>query len=218
MTVLDLIATERRRVADLLEGLDDEQWATASLCDGWTVRDVAAHLTAGWRFPRLRFARLLVRHRGFDGANAEAARILAGRPRSEIVADLRDNADNPFSPPIVGIVAQLADVIVHGQDIARPLGIAHDVDPSTVRPALDLSTSRKAGLVSPTGHRRDLRFVTDDQDWSWGSGDTVHGSSTSILITLLGRRAGVDSLTGSGTDILRERLSWSDSGGGDARR
>lgn len=206
MTVLDLIATERRRVADLLDSLDEAQWAVPSLCDGWTVRDVAAHLTAGWRFPKVRFTGLMVRHRGFDGANAAAARILARRPTNEIVADLRDNAANPFAPPIVGLVAQLADVITHGQDIARPLGLTHDVDPAVVRPALDLSVSRKAGLVSPTKHRQDIQFVADDQDWSWGSGAPVHGSSTSVLIVLLGRAAGVDALDGRGVPTLRQRL------------
>lgn len=47
MSTLELITAERRRVADLLAGLDDEQWAAPSLCDGWTVREVGAHLTAG---------------------------------------------------------------------------------------------------------------------------------------------------------------------------
>ncbi len=207
MNTLDRIAAERRRVADLLDGLDEAQWATPSLCEDWTVRDVAAHMTAGWSFPRLRFTRLMVRHRGFDGANAEAARILARRPTDEIVADLRTNADNPFSPPIVGIVAQLADVITHGQDIARPLGIVHRVEPENVRPALDLSVGRAAGLVSPTKHRAGLRFETDDQAWSHGEGPVVRGDSVSVLLALLGRRGAADSLEGSGVDELRRRLA-----------
>ena len=207
MNTLDRIAAERRRVADLLDGLDDEQWATPSLCEGWTVRHVAAHMTAGWSFPKLRFTRLMVRHRGFDGANAEAARILARRPTDEIVADLRANADNPFAPPIVGIVAQLADVITHGQDITRPLGIEHTVDPDNVRPALDLSVGRAAGLVSPTKHRAGLRFETTDQDWSHGDGPAVLGDSVSVLIALLGRGAAVESLDGPGVDELRRRFA-----------
>jgi uncharacterized protein (TIGR03083 family) len=39
------IDSQRLRTADLLEGLSEEQWRHPSLCDGWTVRDVAAHLS-----------------------------------------------------------------------------------------------------------------------------------------------------------------------------
>ena len=39
------IDAQRRNVADLLEDLSENQWRWPSLCAGWTVRDVAAHLT-----------------------------------------------------------------------------------------------------------------------------------------------------------------------------
>ena len=39
------VATERRSTADLFEGLDAGQLATPSLCEGWTVKHVLAHLT-----------------------------------------------------------------------------------------------------------------------------------------------------------------------------
>ena len=39
------IDDQRARTAGLLEGLSTDQWDHPSLCDGWTVRHVAAHLT-----------------------------------------------------------------------------------------------------------------------------------------------------------------------------
>ena len=39
------IDDQRRRTADLLATLTDDQWDHPSLCEGWTVRHVAAHLT-----------------------------------------------------------------------------------------------------------------------------------------------------------------------------
>ena len=42
----NLVAAERRALADDLAHLTPEQWADQSLCSGWTVRDVVAHLTA----------------------------------------------------------------------------------------------------------------------------------------------------------------------------
>src|SRR5260221_8898425 len=38
------IHAERDALIADLEGLTDEQWATPSLCTGWTVRDVVGHL------------------------------------------------------------------------------------------------------------------------------------------------------------------------------
>ena len=36
----------RRSLAADVDGLSEEQWATPSMCAGWTVRDVLAHMTA----------------------------------------------------------------------------------------------------------------------------------------------------------------------------
>jgi uncharacterized protein (TIGR03083 family) len=207
VTILDLTAAERRRAADLLTTLDDQQWQTQSLCGEWTVRDVAAHLTAGWNISILRMARLMLRHRGFDGANAAAAKELAKRSPKTIVDDLRSHADDPFSPPVVGHVGQLSDVIVHGQDIARPLGIDFGVDPAHVRPALGLAVGPKARVVLSNKHHRGLRFETTDQDWGHGEGPTVRGESHSILFALYGRTCDNDGLDGDGVVALRRRLS-----------
>lgn len=41
---MGLATEERRDLADLLDSLTPEQWATPSLCAGWSVRDVVAHI------------------------------------------------------------------------------------------------------------------------------------------------------------------------------
>ena len=49
----DLVAEQRNVFADLIEPLDDEQAATPSLCEGWTVHETAAHLlTSQFSSPR----------------------------------------------------------------------------------------------------------------------------------------------------------------------
>ena len=40
---------ERERLADLFLDLSPEQWDTASLCTGWRVREVVAHMTMPFR-------------------------------------------------------------------------------------------------------------------------------------------------------------------------
>jgi len=42
--VWQVIDAQRRSLADLLDDLSDDEWRRPSLCTGWTVRDVAAHL------------------------------------------------------------------------------------------------------------------------------------------------------------------------------
>ena len=44
-TVWQHIDNERAWLADLLESLPQEAWQQPSLCEGWRVRDVGAHLT-----------------------------------------------------------------------------------------------------------------------------------------------------------------------------
>ena len=53
--VQTLVATEYRRLADLLEGLADTDWDTFSLCHGWRVREVVAHMTMPVRYDEQAF-------------------------------------------------------------------------------------------------------------------------------------------------------------------
>ena len=97
-----MIADERRGLADLLEGFDAQQWATPSLCDGWTVQASAGHLTAGWNVSLPRFVGNIIRYRNFDRANLHLGLALGDRPPAAIVADLRDHAEHRFTPPGFG--------------------------------------------------------------------------------------------------------------------
>lgn len=60
------VATRNRLLAvDMFAGLTDEQWSTPSLCAGWTVREVCAHLIPPeTRHLRRRLVREIIRFRG----------------------------------------------------------------------------------------------------------------------------------------------------------
>jgi uncharacterized protein (TIGR03083 family) len=204
--VFAAVAASRRAVADLLESLDERQLATPSLCAGWDVRTVGAHLaqSAG---PVLRETLgALVRARGhLHRANAESARRAAGRPVPEIAALLRERADSRFTPPVTGPRAPLTEVLVHGGDMRLPLGLPHQADPAAVRTALDFVTSgRPIGFV-PRGRLRRLRLVATDLDWAWGSGPAASGRGLELLMAACGRAPVVDRLSGPGADELRRR-------------
>ena len=52
-----------------------------------------------------------------------------------------------------------------------------------------------------------LRLVATDQDWSWGAGDEVRGSSEAVAMAVAGRPVALDDLAGDGVQVLRGRLS-----------
>ena len=47
---VEQVRLESERLIQYLENLPQEAWGKQSACDGWTVADVAAHLTGGGRF------------------------------------------------------------------------------------------------------------------------------------------------------------------------
>ncbi|MGH3448341.1 MAG: maleylpyruvate isomerase family mycothiol-dependent enzyme, partial [Nocardioidaceae bacterium] len=98
MQVWESVAAERRALADLLDTLSPEQLATPSLCDAWTVREVAAHLVVSHTVTMPGFAVALARARGsFARANVSLTTSQAARPTNELVADLRKHAQSRSS-------------------------------------------------------------------------------------------------------------------------
>src|SRR5690349_11241906 len=123
-----LIETERRTLAELLAGLTSEQWEARSLCTEWTVHHVAAHLamTAAAQPEVGTMLATLARTRGRLWAAGRDVAIDYARRRSreELVAQLRRDAASRRRPLFVVDDNILLDLVVHGQDIAVPLGIA----------------------------------------------------------------------------------------------
>jgi uncharacterized protein (TIGR03083 family) len=202
-----MIADERRRIADLIDSLNPEQLDRPSLCGEWTVKQVAAHLYGTVaESPRL-FVWTLLRS-GFNPhkANVKVSRLLAARPAAELAAGLREHADNPFRPPVVGHLGQLTDVQVHGQDMRRPLGLPHDLQPDRVRMSLDFLVSGRTPGFVPKRRPAGLRFETTDVDWAWGTGPVVRGTGEAVMLALTGRTVVLDELDGDGVAVLRDRL------------
>lgn len=137
--IWNAVAVERRRLADELENLTDKQWATQSQCDVWTAREVAAHIVTPFETSTPRFMFTMLKHRGkFDNAIIElTARINNKFSTAEVIGKLRDNAENRWVPPKAGPEVPLSEIVVHGQDIRRVLGMETTVPEDTIRLALD---------------------------------------------------------------------------------
>src|SRR4051794_19818084 len=119
------IHAERKALAADLESLTDQQWNTPSLCAGWTVRDVLAHMTATSAMtPPKFFGKMIASGFRFNSfANKEIARESSGSP-AETLAVFKQRADLSNHPPGPGDT-WLGEVLVHAEDIRRPLGISH---------------------------------------------------------------------------------------------
>jgi uncharacterized protein (TIGR03083 family) len=201
-----MIAQERLGLADLFGGLTEAQWSVPSLCEGWTVREVAAHLVTpfGQSLPRL-MLKLASYRFDFDRfADTEARKnTMSG---SELAASMREHKDYRFTPPGLGPIAPLTDAVVHGQDVRRPLGIDRELSQDRARAILDFLASPKAtrGFVK-RGHLNDLTWRCTDLDWSSGDGPVVQGPSEAVILAMVGRSVAYGDLAGTGADVLRSR-------------
>lgn len=147
MEIWETIATERLRLADELEELTADQWATQSQCEAWDARHLAAHLLLPFEVSTPRFM-LGVAMSGFslDKFSVKAtAKIAAQKSNAEIIQGLRDNAESRWTPPgkKFGPEIPLTEVLVHGQDIRRPLGIECPVPQETIDEALAAISDEK---------------------------------------------------------------------------
>ncbi len=209
MDLYPAIADERRSVAALLVELTPEQLASQSLCGNWTVRDVGAHLLMPLVTSMPKFGLAMVRSRmDFDRASELLTASVAQRSDAQIAAGLRDNADHRFTPPGLGPEAPLADVIIHGQDIRRPLGIEHDIDPVRITTVLDFLTGPEATKgVIPKGRVDGLSFHATDLDWSAGSGPEITAPAEALMMSIAGRPVALTELSGPGVAELARRIT-----------
>jgi uncharacterized protein (TIGR03083 family) len=204
--LLAAIADERRSLADMFSTLTDAQWATPSLCTGWTVREVAAHLLTPFRVSMPKMVLGMIAAKGdFNKLADKVARRDAQLPTAEIISTLRKNADSKFKPPGNGHDAPLTDNIMHGLDIRRPLGIEREIPADRLVAVLEACmkpSSRKFFGNDMTG----VTFNATDNGWTSGSGPTVEGKAEDIAMIMCGRTAGYDRLTGDGVAILQGRV------------
>src|SRR3954468_2317089 len=190
MDVWAAIADERRALADQLDQLTQEQWETPSLCGAWSVRDVAAHLIVPHTISMPQFLLAFARAGGrFARANVRLTDQAARRPTAELVTEIRRFADSRFAPPGMGPGAPLTDVLVHGQDIRIPLGLADERPVAPWRDALDFLVSRRARRGFVAGRLPEVALAARGLDWSWGTGPEITGPAVALALAVSGRDA-----------------------------
>src|SRR5690349_19521363 len=120
-----MIEAGRLAFAGLVAGLDERQLAVPTLCEGWDVRTLTAHMLLPFEVTFTRFALVSLRFGGDTARTVDAiTRRIARRPVEALVAELRAHAGTRVAPKRVGAEAQLVETAVHLRDVARPLGLA----------------------------------------------------------------------------------------------
>lgn len=182
-----MIAAEFRSLADLLSALPEAQWDTSSLCEGWRVREVVAHVTMSVRYSVAQFGAELEASGGdFTVLSNRVAALGATLPTATLVDNLRDEAMHQWRPPVGGDLGALTHVVVHGLDITVPLGAGRQGSGDAVRVVLE-------NLTAGGGHSHfgfdlnGLRLEATDMDWTFGDGKILRGEAGDLALLLCGR-------------------------------
>lgn len=203
--VWEMIAAERRVTQELVASWDDSTLAADSWCDGWRVRDVAGHLAWVALTPAPEVVREVLLAGGRPHrAMAAQAKVYGGLDTDVLVDKLRLAVDSRLTVPTVPLVSLLADLVVHHQDMCRPLGVELVPDPVH----LDAALGQYLSVNAFTGGRkrsRGLRLVATDRDWSHGEGPEVRGPAVSLLLAAVGRAGALADLEGNGVATLTKR-------------
>ncbi len=209
MDIATLTAGERRRLVESLTDLTDAEWESPSLCAGWSVHLVLAHLTSLWQVTPATLGLALARRRSLDGALDQCARDLARRHSGpELLYSLRAHAESRRRPPLLGPAAPLTDVIVHGADALWPLQREwRPAVPALVESLTWVVTGSTRGFV-PRDRVAGLRVVATDVGVHLGEPDgaRLEGDALSLLTLLFGRTHRRDLVRGDGVEILLSRL------------
>jgi len=197
MAEWNVVAKARHDFSDMLEGLSEEQLATQSLCDAWSVADVAGHLVSLVEMSSLSLVMGFVKNRADPDAFISAkAQEFSALGAESLVRSLRARAGDRMRPYSEASVAN--DIAVHTQDIRRPLGLSDPLDPGVLQMALDFSTNEFASKRTSDDA---LRFTATDIDWSWGAGPEIKGTAEALLMAL-NKRDVDDELEGPGVELL----------------
>ena len=200
------VHAERAALADDLAGLDDAQWAQRSLCGRWVIEEVVAHLTAAASIGPLRwFASVLGARFDFELHNERRLGEHRGATPAETFERFR-RVITSTTAPLGPTAAWLGEVVVHAQDIRRPLGLLR-IPPVDVVTPVACFYARRDFAVASRSAVSGLRLEATDGPFATGIGPLVSGTTLALTMAMAARRAYYDELAGPGVATLRARCS-----------
>ncbi|MFT4398415.1 maleylpyruvate isomerase family mycothiol-dependent enzyme [Gordonia lacunae] len=199
-SIQHLVGPQYHQLADAVQAQSPTIADRETLCEGWTVRNVIAHLTMAARYDGQAFqAELAATDHDFQTLIDTIARRDGNLPLEQLLGELRSDTMARWAPPAGGAIGALTHVVIHACDITAAVGLPRTSDDTATSVVLDeLSTGTENPFGIPTAG---LRLVATDLDWSTGTGtgtgtDTgtvVEADAADLVLALAGRtRPGVD--------------------------
>ena len=204
-TLWALVHAERAALVEDLALLSPEQWHQPSLCETWDVQHVLAHLSAAastgqWAWIS---SMLGARFRPAVHNQRRLAKHLGVTP-SETLENFRAVINSTVAPSS-DTAAYLGEVVVHAQDIRRPLGLARTPSLAALTPVAEFYASRNFAVPSRS-NAAGLQLRAEDGPFTAGAGALVTGPTLALVMVMAGRTAYLSELNGPGVGVLRERL------------
>lgn len=205
MELMPLARAERVDFAEFLATLSPQQWDAPTLCAGWRVRDVVAHVISYEELTGRAVLRRFARGRFLPRrVNAVALAEYNTRSPEELLALVQAHVQPRGLTAGFGGMIALVDGMIHQQDIRRPLGLPREIPAERLLPAL------RGALTAPVlggfWRVRGLRLVATDLDFATGRGPEVRGAAEALLMAVGGRRGVVGELDGPGRQTLADRI------------
>lgn len=202
--LMSQIHAERASLAEDLGHLTEDQWHHASLCGLWDVEEVVAHLVAGASLNQWQWLRSII------GARFRPAVHNQRRLEEQLGASPAETLErfraviHSRTLPSNHAAAYLGEVVVHAQDIRRPLGLERVPAIEALTPVAEFF-ARRDFTVNSRRLASGLELAADDGPFRAGAGEAVTGSTLALVMSLAGRETYFDELDGPGVAILRER-------------
>ncbi len=191
-------------MAETWSSLTGSQWASASWCKGWSVQETAGHVLAAAEQTPLNFYReMIAAGFRFNVFTDRAAKRLAVVGPDELVRRLQARTSTTNHPP-APVMAMLGEIVAHGEDIRRPLGLTHRT-PEAALVAVADSWKNSNLLIGAKRRIAGLRLEATDVDWEHGAGPEVRGPMVSVLMAMVGRKQAHSELSGEGLIELAGR-------------
>lgn len=180
------VAPTYNGLADLLESAPPETWDASTLCQGWQVRHVVAHVTMPARLTPEQFGAEMAAAAGdFETLSTRVAARDAFLSVTEHLSNLRSSSLHAWQPPGGGAAGALSHAVIHSLDITLALDEPTVAPPRAVVAILDQLTAAQGAVFAVDLTK--VQFEATDTDWSWGTGDIVRADSGSLVQLLSGR-------------------------------